>query len=104
LRQPRQSPPGGDLLGVGELRGSPLGCVAGTVTVGPIIVAPRLHTGRERQRLTCLSVPSKHLQAAAQAEQRVVVRGSVLDDRLELRCGLVVMLYLEQRTPERLAN
>ena len=47
-----------------------------------VIAALGLHARGERQRLLSLRVAAQHLQAPAEAEQRIVVGGSPLDDRL----------------------
>jgi hypothetical protein len=54
--------------------------------------------------VTSLGVTAEELERAAEAEQRVVVRGRLLDDRLELGGRLLVALRAKERAPQRLAD
>src|ERR1700722_13048878 len=76
----------------------------GAVAVHAIVAATRLQARSEHQRLTGFRVAAHHLQAAPEAEQRVVVGRRPVDGRLELRRGLLVSLGVKQRATECLAH
>jgi hypothetical protein len=87
--------------GGASLRGSP---PPRLVPVLPVVRALRAQVRGQRERAARLGVAAHQLQRAPEAEQRVVVRGRVLDDLAELLGGLGVAARAEQRAAERLAD
>ena len=77
---------------------------SGVIAVEAVVAAGRLQARRERERLAGLGVAAEQLQAAAEAEQGVVVRRRAVDDRLELGGRLLVALRVKQGSTERLAD
>src|SRR3954447_1574873 len=71
------------------------------VAIDPVVAALGIHVRRQRERLARLRGAPQHHQRAAQAEQRVVVGGRPVDDRLELHARRLVAAGAEVRTAER---
>src|SRR5204862_7429002 len=84
--------------------GSGRGGGAGSVAIQAVVPPVGAQTRRQRERPARLGVSPELLERAAEAEERVVVRGRALHDGLELRRGLRVAPRVEVGAAERLAD
>src|ERR1019366_625017 len=83
---------------------APPGITASTIAVQPVVGPLGAQRARQGQRRAGLPMASEQLHGAPEAEQRVVVRGRPLSDRLELPSGGCVAPRVKQRPTERLAD
>src|SRR4051794_3997946 len=77
---------------------------ARAIQVAAVVRALGLEIRRKRERAARLRVAAELLERAAEAELGVVVGRAVIDDRAELRRGLLVALRAEQGAAKRLPD
>src|SRR4051794_31135858 len=77
---------------------------ARTVPVDAVVAPVGPQRGGLRERAPRLAGPAQLHQRAAEAEQRVVVGGRALHDRLELRARALELVRAEVRPAQRLAD
>src|SRR5690349_9524581 len=80
------------------------GALARAVAIDRVVASSGVHVRRQRERLAGLPVAPELHEAAAEAEERVVVRGRALDHRLELHAGGLVVARAVEGPAERLAD
>src|SRR6476660_6051278 len=77
---------------------------ARAIAINAVVLSFGTQRTGQRERLAGLAMAPEQLHRAAEAEQRVVVRGRAGGDRLELLRGAVVAAGMKQRPAERLAD